>query len=119
MPLVPAQLLESGLNLFLFIGLILFEKFAKKRRQGATFLVYGLGYGSIRFVMDFLRGDRQVFWLGLTTNQWAVIVGFLLIGIIWVKFLPRASLAVEAYSNPPPRRLFPKRMRKDRSADDR
>ncbi len=111
-PLVPAQLLESGLNLFLFIGLILFEKFAKKRRQGATFLVYGLGYGSIRFVMDFLRSDKQAFWLGLTTNQWAVVVGFLLIGLAWWRFLPKALPAAQAYTDPPPRRLFPPRKRK-------
>jgi phosphatidylglycerol:prolipoprotein diacylglycerol transferase len=109
LPLIPTQLLESVLNLVLFFGLVLFEKFAKKRRQGATFLVYGLGYGVIRFVMDFMRGDKRAFWLGLTTNQWAVVVGFVLIALTWWRLLPKTSLAVEAYADPPARRLFPPR----------
>jgi phosphatidylglycerol:prolipoprotein diacylglycerol transferase len=111
-PLIPTQLLESGLNLLLFVGIILFEKFFKKRRQGATFLVYGFGYGTIRFVMDFLRADKQAFWLGLTTNQWAVLVGFVLMGLAWWRLLPKASPAVEVYTDPPPRRLFKTKIKK-------
>jgi len=111
-PLIPTQLLESGLNLLLFFGIILFEKYARKRRQGATFLVYGFGYGLIRFAMDFLRADKQVLWLGLTTNQWAVVVGFVLLGLAWWRLLPKASLAVEVYADPPARRLFPPRKKK-------
>ncbi|HUT99514.1 MAG TPA: prolipoprotein diacylglyceryl transferase family protein [bacterium] len=111
-PLIPTQLLESGLNLLLFIGIILFEKFCKKRRQGATFLVYGFGYGTIRFVMDFLRADKQAFWLGLTTNQWAVVVGFVLLGLAWWRLLPKSALAVEAYADPPARRIFKTRIKK-------
>jgi phosphatidylglycerol:prolipoprotein diacylglycerol transferase len=108
-PLIPTQLLESGLSLLLFFGIIAFEKFAKKRRQGATFLVYGFGYGLIRFAMDFLRADKQALWLGLTTNQWAVVVGFVLLGLAWWRLLPKASPAVEVYADPPARRLFPPR----------
>ncbi|MBD3372245.1 MAG: hypothetical protein GF403_05955 [Candidatus Coatesbacteria bacterium] len=105
-PLIPTQLIESGLNLLLFIGILILESSYKKRRQGTTFLVYGLGYGVIRFVMDFLRADPQVTWLGLSTNQWAVIVGFALIGLAVWKLLPKARPALEVYSDPPRRVLF-------------
>lgn|GEM_PF-418302 len=105
-PLIPTQLLESGLNLLLFVGLILFEKFYKSRRQGATFLAYGLGYGAIRFTMDFLRADKQAFFYGLTTNQWAVLVGLILIALAWWKLLPKGRPALEAYTDPPTRYLF-------------
>lgn len=106
--LIPTQLIESGLNLLLFVGILLLERLYKDRRQGTTFLAYGLGYGVIRFVMDFLRADPQVTWLGLSTNQWAVIVGFVLIGLAVWKLLPRAPLAKIAYADPPKRVLFGK-----------
>lgn len=96
-PLIPTQLLESGLSLLLFAGILLMERLYRRRRQGTTFLIYGFGYGAIRFVMDFLRGDPQRAWLGLSTNQWAVILGFVLLGLAVWRLLPRARPVDEVY----------------------
>ncbi len=66
---IPTQLIESGLNLLLFIALLLFTR--KRRRGFTTLYVYLIAYGVERFLLEFLRGDeiRGIFWI-FSTSQW-------------------------------------------------
>lgn len=64
----PVQLYESALDLLLFLGLVYFERNA--RAEGQVFSVYFIGYGVIRFVLDFFR-EQESFFLNVAYSQWA------------------------------------------------
>lgn len=63
----PVQLYESFS--LVILSVFLFACFFRKRRMGVTFGSYLLGYGFIRFCLEFLRGDQQPL-AGLTIPQW-------------------------------------------------
>ena len=71
-PRFPVQLLESGLNMMLFIVLMMI---GRKKRQDAKILgIYLICYSVLRFILEFLRGDiirGQL--LGITTSQWVSV----------------------------------------------
>ena len=71
-PRFPIQLLESGLNMLLFIALMIY---GRKLRQNAKILgLYLICYSILRFVLEYFRGDiirGQI--LGITTSQWVSI----------------------------------------------
>ena len=73
--LFPVQLLEAGLNLLLFVVMLMI--FWRPRRQGRAAGTYLAAYGVLRFGLEFLRYDavRGAF-LGLSTSQWLSIVIF-------------------------------------------
>lgn len=76
----PVQLLEAGLLLCLFF--ILQYSLLKKRRY--VLEVYFFGYGIIRFICEFLRGDTARGFLGvLSISSW---ISLLCIGISCVIF---------------------------------
>lgn len=65
----PVFLYESIFNLILF--LILWLLILKKNlKSGQVFVFYLLGYGLIRFVMEFIRVDFQPVFVGLRMGQW-------------------------------------------------
>jgi phosphatidylglycerol:prolipoprotein diacylglycerol transferase len=68
-PLHPVQIYEAALNFFNFLFLFLLVK--KSRRPGRTFAFYLVNYGTIRFVMEYFRGDggRGYLLLGETVVQ--------------------------------------------------
>lgn len=87
-PLLPIQLIESGLNFLLCIGLLLLSRRASKR--GTLIGVYLLCYAVIRFTLEFFRFDYvRGFLLGLSTSQWISIL-LLPIGIALI-LLPAKS----------------------------
>jgi phosphatidylglycerol:prolipoprotein diacylglycerol transferase len=73
-PVHPVQLYESiGLGiLFLFLATLV----DRKRFDGQVVALYGLGYSTLRFCMEFFRGDNPPFALGFTLSQWISIVLF-------------------------------------------
>jgi len=80
----PVQLMESGINLILFVFLYFYS--SKKRKEGLNnFGIYLISYSVIRFIMEFFRGDlvRGVFLFGISTSQ---IISFILfpIGLYFV-----------------------------------
>ena len=86
---IPTQLIESGLNLILFIALILFT--LRRRRGFITLFVYLIAYGIERFLLEFLRGDeiRGIFgWF--STSQW-ISIGLILLGAIGLALSLRAK----------------------------
>lgn len=80
----PVQLLESTLNIVLFIVLLLL--FYKGILKGSLIYVYLLLYSTIRFFDEFLRGDTyRGIYLGLSTSQWISIVLFVISLIVIIK----------------------------------
>lgn len=77
----PVQLFEA-FGLF-SLGVILFKRSKRNnfRFNGASYL---LAYGSLRFALEFMRGDyiRGVYSYGLSTSQ-TISIFMILIGIIW------------------------------------
>lgn len=82
-PRFPVQLLESGLNMLLFVALMIYGK--KKRQDAKMMGFYLICYSIMRFTLEFLRGDiiRGQF-VGLTTSQWVSL--FLLPAGIYLMF---------------------------------
>lgn len=80
-PLHPTQTYEALGNLILF-G-ILFLLLAKKWKTGTTTSAYLIGYGVMRFFLEFFRGDERGFFWALSTSQWfafaAVFAGLFLL----------------------------------------
>lgn len=66
--LYPVQLMETVL--LLTLSLILFKFYKKAHKQGVIFAGYLLGYGIIRFVLEYFRfDDRGTGILGLSPSQ--------------------------------------------------
>ncbi len=71
--LFPIQLLESALNLILFIGIFIYSR--KERRSGQILGLYFMGYGIIRFILEYFRYDAaRGIYLGLSVSQWISIL---------------------------------------------
>jgi len=67
LPVHPAQLYESVAAFLLAI--VLQRRFLQPQNAGSVFAALGLGYGSIRFVVEFLRADNPPIYSGLTLSQ--------------------------------------------------
>lgn len=81
LPLHPTQLYEAFLNLILFLMLFAIKKRVKK--EGSIFGFYLVGYGAIRFFVEFFRGDPRDIWLNLSTAQW-ISIFFIVLGLIFI-----------------------------------
>ena len=64
-PVHPTQLYEVAGNVTLFLGLSAFAK--HKRFDGQVWWLYVLGYGVLRFVVEFFRGDYEKYYFGVFT----------------------------------------------------
>jgi phosphatidylglycerol:prolipoprotein diacylglycerol transferase len=69
----PTQLYESGAELLILIGLLLFEKKGRPF-PGRTFWAYMLVYAISRFVIEFYRGDPRGMVYGLSTSQFISVL---------------------------------------------
>lgn len=79
----PAFLYEATLNLFLFFFLLYaFRKYHFEKDRGwLPFGIYLIGYGIIRFIVEFYRIEDRIF-VGLSLNQFVSILFVLIGGII-------------------------------------
>ncbi len=79
-PRFPVQLLESLLNLLMFVVLFVYGR--KKRPEGQLLGIYLIFYSTVRFALEYVRADavRGVFW-GISTSQW-ISLGLLPLGMI-------------------------------------
>lgn len=70
----PVQLLESAINIAIFVGLLII--FRKGIMKGQLIYAYLLTYATLRFFVEFLRGDYEArgFLLFLSTSQWISII---------------------------------------------
>lgn len=83
-PLIPIQLISSGLDFLLFFILVFFAK--KKKVHGQVAALYLLLYSGGRFVLEFYRGDLIRGNVGmLSTSQFIAIILFVIsIGMMMV-----------------------------------
>ena len=94
----PAPVFESIGALVLLGGLLTVEKrfpqhFQPTGRWSAAFLV---GYGLLRFGLEFIRGDRLVLpWLGvgISASQWMSLLGIMAGLCLWTFSRSRSSVA--------------------------
>lgn len=78
----PTQIYHSLANLSIFISLALFSRFSIRR--GSLVVGYLVGYGVLRFTVEFWRGDPRGFLAGFSTSQW-ISCGLVICGIlIWL-----------------------------------
>lgn len=82
----PVQLYSALLNLGLYAFLLWI--YMRKRRDGDVLAAYCLVYPVMRFLIEFLRGDPRVAYLGLTSAQWVSIAIFACGLLLW-RFLPQ------------------------------
>ncbi|MCC8163617.1 MAG: prolipoprotein diacylglyceryl transferase [Lachnospiraceae bacterium] len=75
----PTQLIEMVWDLAIMLFL-LYGKPAK--RQGSRYPLFMLCYGTVRFLLEFLR-DTEKDWLYLSHGQWFSIVAIIM-GLIWL-----------------------------------
>ncbi len=79
----PVQLLEAFLNILLSISLIFYTK--KERKKYNILSLYLLLYATIRFILEFLRGDTlRGIYFGFSTSQW---ISFFMFAISLFYFL--------------------------------
>ncbi|HTL71335.1 MAG TPA: prolipoprotein diacylglyceryl transferase [Candidatus Eisenbacteria bacterium] len=70
---LPVQIYEAAL----LVALAYFLDFVASRRprEGSVFIAYLLGYSTLRFGLEYLRGDQTVY-AGLTPPQWTSVALF-------------------------------------------
>lgn len=65
----PTQLMEAIGLILLYAVLRAFQRPAVLRRPGRLFGGYLVGYGVLRFLVEFLRGDQALWWANFTLPQ--------------------------------------------------
>lgn len=73
-PLFPMQVVESICNLIIFIIILLTYK--KFKGTYKTIALYAVLYSTVRFILEFFRGDAVRGIIILSTSQWISIVLF-------------------------------------------
>ena len=88
-PLYPVQLMEAAGNLLIFLALMLLYR--RKKFDGQIILAYVTTYASLRFLLEFLRGDVRGWVIPdlLSTSQAIVLV--LLPAAAWVYWRRRKA----------------------------
>lgn len=82
-PLFPMQIVESICNLIIFIIILLtYKKFKGTYKAIGLYFVL---YSTVRFVLEFFRGDAVRGIIVLSTSQWISIV-FFIVGIILLAY---------------------------------
>ncbi|HUT85504.1 MAG TPA: prolipoprotein diacylglyceryl transferase [Elusimicrobiales bacterium] len=86
----PTQLYEAAGNFILFLCLHFMLRASIKGRlkHGTVILTYLMGYGLLRFVIEFFRGDgRGAFLMGLSPSQIIAVIAFALgmAGYVYIK----------------------------------
>lgn len=83
-PVIPTQLLEAAGLIVFFLVLRRVQTPEHLARPGRVLGVYMIGYGVLRFILEYLRGDQSIAWAGLTLAQLmsvaAIVVGAIFIG---------------------------------------
>lgn len=81
-PLHPTQIYEIILNLILFAGLWKWRK--KVTFDGQLFLTYVMGYGIIRFFLEFFRGDSLLIFNLIPVPHFISAIIFILALVIYI-----------------------------------
>jgi len=77
-PIIPTQLIHSGLNLIIFGVVVKLMFTGKEKNPGYVSSIFLLSYSVVRFLVEFLRYDVRGSFLFFSTSQWISIVLFIL-----------------------------------------
>lgn len=81
-PVHPVQLYEAAGNLLIFF--LLHKLYNRPHKNGTVLLAYIFCYGTLRFVLEFFRGDfRGAYLFGLSPAQLITLLLALSAGVIW------------------------------------
>ena len=83
--LFPVQPLEATLDIIIAVTLIILYK-KKRLFNGEQYLLYMIAYGIVRFVLEFFRERKMLFWVFSLSHVWAalaIIIGSEL--LLWLK----------------------------------
>lgn len=81
-PVHPVQLYEAAGNLLIFW--LLHKLYNRPHKNGTVLLAYIFCYGTMRFVLEFFRGDfRGAYLFGLSPSQLITLLLAASAGIIW------------------------------------
>lgn len=80
-PLYPTQLMEATGGLLMYLGLAWLHK--HRRFPGQVFVTYAIAYSTLRFAIEFLRGDDLPRFLNDRVTQGQIISVLLVGGGIW------------------------------------
>jgi len=93
----PTVVYEAVFNLLLMIGLIVYRP--HKKFNGEIVLLYFLGYGIIRFIIEGIRTDQMIFFnTGIPLNQITAVI----FAVISAGLIVRGH--IKAKATKPPRR---------------
>ena len=81
---LPTQLFEAAGLCLLFLALRRLQQPAVLRHPGRVFGAYLAGYGLLRFILEYVRGDQSVWWAGLTLQQ-VISIGVVGVGVWLVR----------------------------------
>ena len=82
-PRQPVQLYEAAFNLTLYVVLTL--AYRARRPSGSVVALYLLTYPMGRFLLEFLRGDERLHWIGLTHAQVISVAAFVIGLCLWTR----------------------------------
>lgn len=83
----PVQIYEAVGNLALYFLLLRFH--LRRKIDGSTLAFYLAAYGTMRFLLEFLRGDVRIHALGLTAAQWTSLLFLLASAMLFARGIPR------------------------------
>jgi prolipoprotein diacylglyceryl transferase len=93
----PTFLYEAMWNVFVTVPIILYLERRGKLAKGASFPIYMIVYGTIRFLTELLRTDTTFRLLGMSRNGYvslaAIIAGAILLYLAQTRGQPRADPA--------------------------
>jgi phosphatidylglycerol:prolipoprotein diacylglycerol transferase len=84
-PLHPAQLYEAAGDVLLaaFLYVIVLRGIERGRfARGLVCVGYLVGYGMLRFVLEWFRGDTKPYWGGISVGQ-ALAFGMMMLSVIF------------------------------------
>lgn len=80
-PLWPAEVWECQGDLLIFVALLWFS--CAKHAKGAVFCFYIMLYSTLRFFLEYLRGDYGTLLFGLKSAQLTSLLAFLAAAAVW------------------------------------
>lgn len=92
----PVQLYES-FGAFLLMALMLVP--ISPHQRGRNALIFCIGYGLLRFGLEFLRGDKLIIHNTISASQWISLL-FVVVGII-LAVLPRFRNFTQGFNHRP------------------
>ncbi len=97
----PTFLYEALWNVFITVPIILYAERRFDLRKGASFPIYMIVYGTIRFLTELLRTDTTFRLLGLSRNGY-VSIGAILGGAVLLYFVQKRGAPREPVPEPAP-----------------